>query len=63
MIESVSGSCPTLTFQVDGRRIVTNAATRFERGSCSSLKEKNDVTVEGLQLANGSVTALVVTRK
>ena len=59
----MSGACPALVFRVDGVRVETNAATRFEKGSCSSLKEKNDVTVDGLQLANGTVTALVVTRK
>lgn len=57
-IGSMSGSCPTKTFQVSGYVITTDAATTFlPAGSCSSLSNGTKVQVKGTVQANLSVKA------
>lgn len=51
------GSCPALTFAVNGFTISTSGATTFDGGTCSSLKSGSKVTVTGLMQADGSVAA------
>src|SRR5678816_3488143 len=48
------GTCPGLTFTVAGTRVVTNAATRFEGGTCSTLRNEMFVEVEGIRRSDGS---------
>jgi hypothetical protein len=39
-ISLLIGTCPGLTFMVAGTPVVTNAATRFEDGACSTLAQR-----------------------
>ena len=53
----LKGSCPSLSFAVNGFSVLTNSSTVFEGGACSTLKSGDKVTVKGLRQADGSVIA------
>jgi hypothetical protein len=53
----VSGTCPTLSFGINGYQIVTNGSTTFEGGACAALKNGTKVKVNGTKQANGSLLA------
>jgi hypothetical protein len=55
------GSCPSLTFVVDGATVVTNANTDFVNEACDKIKNDTRVTVDGLQQAGQPVAATRVT--
>ena len=60
----VTGTCPALTFGVNGYDIVTDAATSFSPPpGCSALKSGSKVTVNGIVQANGTVKATSVVRQ
>ena len=52
-----SGTCPALSFGVNGFQIHTNASTTFENGACATLKSGTKVQVKGTRAADGVVTA------
>jgi hypothetical protein len=56
-VASRSGTCPSLTFTVNGTTVVTNNLTRFEDGPCSDVQNGTRVEVKGIQQSNGSVLA------
>jgi hypothetical protein len=58
----VKGTCPALTFGVNGFGVVTNASTTFEGGACSTLRSGNRVTVTGTRQGDGSILATRVRR-
>ena len=62
-VTSSSGECPTVTYVIKGRTVVTTAATDFQKGSCSSIKAGRDVQVEGVELVDGTIRADVVIRQ
>jgi hypothetical protein len=57
----LKGTCPALTFSVNGYRIATDAATAFTP-ACVGLKSGAKVTVDGVVQADGSVKASAVTQ-
>ena len=57
----VSGSCPALSFGINGYSIRTNASTTFEGITCEALKSGTKVTVKGTSQADNSVVATRVT--
>jgi hypothetical protein len=61
----VKGTCPTLSFGVNGYSIFTTIDTTFGPGTgvCAALKSGTKVEVEGARQADGSVKAAKVTRK
>ena len=62
-VTSSSGECPTVTYVIKGRTVVTTAATDFQKGSCSSIKAGRDVQVEGVELVDGTIRADVVIKQ
>jgi hypothetical protein len=56
-ISNKSGTCPTLTFTVQGSTITTDGNTKFEDGQCSQIANGTKVEVEGTRQANKSVLA------
>jgi hypothetical protein len=56
----VSGTCPTLTFGINGYSIRTTAATAFDGITCSAMKSGTKVTVKGISQADNSVVATSV---
>jgi len=55
-VSRLAGSCPGLSFVVDGRSVATNADTRFDM-SCRSIEDRSDVEVRGRNQPNGRVLA------
>ena len=58
-VSNVSGSCPTLTFVVQNRTVVTTGNTRFDLG-CDKIKNTVRVEAKGALAANGSLMATSV---
>jgi hypothetical protein len=56
-ISSLQGLCPTLTFVVNARTVRTTSSTDFRSGSCNTIDEGDDVTVEGIVETDNSITA------
>jgi hypothetical protein len=57
----LKGTCPTVTFGINGFSIATTASTAFTP-ACGELKSGNKVKVKGVTQADGSVRATSVTR-
>ncbi len=57
LIAGLGGACPDRTFTVTGTNVVTNSATRYEDGVCSTLGNGTLVQVKGTRQPNGSVLA------
>ncbi len=57
IVSGRSGACPAVTFSVGGTTVVTDAATRFDDGSCGTLQNGTKVDVKGTQQPNGTVLA------
>jgi hypothetical protein len=56
-LENVAGACPSWTFVVQGRTVFTTSDTKYERGSCQTLKSKTQVRVEGWRMSDETVRA------
>ena len=54
------GTCPAVSFGVNGFSVTTSASTTFEGATCLELKSGNKVTVKGTRQADGSVAATKV---
>ena len=59
-VGDVSGSCPALTFTLDGRTVVTSNQTEFSRGPCKDLRSGVEVEVRGTLMSDGRVQAIRV---
>lgn len=59
----LKGTCPSISFGVNGFQIATNSTTTFEGGTCASLKSGDTVQVEGTRNADGSVAATSVKKE
>ncbi len=58
----VKGSCPSLTFTVNGYSVSTNGSTMFSGFACADLKSGTKVTVDGVKQTDGSVLATRIGR-
>ncbi len=58
----VKGSCPSLTFTVNGYSVITNGATLFDGFACADVREGRAVLVNGTKQADGSVLATRIRR-
>ena len=59
-VGGLKGTCPSVTFGVNGFSITTNGSTTFNGGACSTFKNGDKVTVNGVKQADGSVLATTV---
>jgi hypothetical protein len=59
-VGGLKGTCPAVSFGVNGFSVTTSSATVFEGAACSALKSGGKVTVKGLKQADGSVAATSV---
>jgi hypothetical protein len=59
-IGGLKGTCPSLTFGINGFSIATNGSTVYNGGACATLKNGDKVTVNGVKQADGSVLAKAV---
>jgi hypothetical protein len=58
-VSGLTGSCPTITFLVRDRTVVTSPNTRFEDG-CDKIKNTVRVEAKGALAANGALMATSV---
>jgi hypothetical protein len=56
----VSGTCPLLSFNVNGYRVTTTATTVFQGITCAAMKSGTKVTVKGISQADNSIVATSV---
>jgi hypothetical protein len=55
-VENLKGTCPNLSFTIDGEKITTSSKTEFDDGSCESIRNGMRVEVEG-HLKDGKLVA------
>ena len=48
VVADKSGTCPNVTFTIAGQRVVTDASTKFEDGSCGELANGKKVEVDAV---------------
>lgn len=60
---AITGACPAISFTVGSTSVTTNASTKFDDITCTSLKRGDQVEVEGTSQANGSVLATKVEKE
>ena len=56
-VASLSGTCPTLAFIVQGTRVTTIAGTTIAHGNCADLKNGVQVEVTGVRGTDGTLAA------
>jgi len=56
-VQGLAGTCPSVTFKVNGTSVAAGAATEFRNGSCAHLEEGTSVKVHGRRQTDGSVLA------
>ncbi len=61
-IEGLDGSCPAVTFGVNGQAVATDSQTKFKHESCSDLADGDEVEVEGI-LEEGVIHAKEINAK
>ncbi len=59
----LKGSCPNLTFKVNGYSIAANGATAFPNAACGSFKNGVKVRVRGIRQADESVNATSIEKQ
>jgi hypothetical protein len=47
-VESVSGRCPSIEFQLDGRRVDADESTDYKHGQCGDVSVGDHVKVDGV---------------
>lgn len=62
VVSGLSGTCPAITFTLNGTTVRANASTEFEHGTCASIANGDTVEVEGTRQADGSVIAKEIER-
>lgn len=56
-VGGLKGTCPAVSFSVNGFAITANSATVFAGGTCSTLKSGSKATVKGTKQADGIILA------
>ena len=51
-IRSLQGACPTVGFSIDDTAVQATGDTRYDDGSCGSLRNGTKVEVKGIQSSN-----------
>jgi hypothetical protein len=62
-VSALSGSCPAVTFSVDGMGVAADGSTDFSKGNCGDLQNGRLVTVTGTIQTSGIVVATVIALK
>ena len=59
-ISGLAGTCPAISFALEGKTMKTNASTAFADRACSALANGQRVTVTGASQSDNSVLAMKV---
>lgn len=60
-LANLRGSCPMITFVLEGYTVYSDQSTEFRRGNCSHLAERGSVEVRGQRYSDGRVYAERIT--
>ena len=60
-VGAVSGTCPLITFALQGSTVYTTTATTIRKGPCRDVRTGAEVRVEGFLMSDGRVRADVIT--
>jgi Cu/Ag efflux protein CusF len=63
IVTGLGGQCPAISFSVSGSPVMTTATTTFDDGACSTIKNGDQLEVEGVKQANNVVMASRVEKK
>jgi hypothetical protein len=58
IVSGLTGSCPNVTFTLNGMTVKTNSATRFDDGACPQIRNNIRVEVHGPRQADGTIQAV-----
>jgi Domain of unknown function (DUF5666) len=61
-VQSTSGRCPSIRFELGGTAIVTNSDTGFRNLKCTDVKKDVRLDVQGIAQPDGSVLATQVSK-
>jgi hypothetical protein len=53
----LSGHCPAVSFEVDGKKVRADQGTDYRKGECRDLRNGRHVDVSGVTQADGAVLA------
>jgi hypothetical protein len=56
-VSGLAGTCPAVTFTLEGRTVSTSGSTSFKGGNCAKLKDGDAVSARGLLTLEGTVNA------
>jgi hypothetical protein len=56
-VESVSGSCPAIVFEIKNRTVFTTSRTEFDDGRCRDVRKGTKVKIKGMLMSDGKVRA------
>jgi hypothetical protein len=56
-VRDVSGSCPAIRFELQGRTVYTTSATEYDDGRCRDIERRERVQVTGMLMSDGRVRA------
>ena len=59
-VAALAGTCPDITFTVDGTTVKTTSATRFDDVTCAQVRNDLRVKVKGVRQSDGSLRAVEV---
>ena len=59
-MEKLAGTCPALTFELDGYVVYTTPTTEFQRGPCKNVRNGAEIEVRGFLMSDGRVRADVI---
>jgi hypothetical protein len=57
VVSGLTGTCPDIAFTLNGVSVKANSATRYEDGTCASVRNSLRLKVHGRRQADGSMQA------
>jgi hypothetical protein len=57
IVSGVAGTCPAISFVLDGHTVISNSATRVNGGNCRGVRNGAEVEVRGTLMSDGTVLA------
>jgi hypothetical protein len=57
IVSALSGSCPDVTFTLNGVNVKANGTTRYDDGACAQIRNNVRLEVHGRRQADGSIQA------
>lgn len=56
-MQNLSGSCPSLVFEVERKTVYTTPSTEYDDGRCKDVKKNKKIEIKGTLMSDGRVRA------